>query len=120
MIELWELLAQATQTAPATPAPRPPDNPLLSMFLPIALMIAVFYIIMLRPQQRERKKLQEMLNNIKRNDRVETIGGILGTVVDVREREVVLKVDENSNVKMRFNRGAIKAVMAPSPENEAK
>lgn len=119
MIEFLTLLAQTSQPA-SSPAARPPMDPLLGTFLPIALMIGVFYLIMLRPQQRERKKLQEMLNNIKRNDRVETIGGIMGTVVDVREREVVLKVDETSNVKMRFNRGAIKAIITATPESEGK
>ena len=52
-----------------------------------------------------------MLDNLKRNDRVQTIGGILGTVVDVKDQEVSLKVDENNNVKMKFNRAAIKEVL---------
>ena len=52
-----------------------------------------------------------MLAGLKRNDRVQTIGGVLGTVVEAREHEVILKVDESSNTKMRFNRAAIKEVL---------
>jgi preprotein translocase subunit YajC len=52
-----------------------------------------------------------MLKGLKRNDRVQTIGGILGTVVETRDDVVVLKVDEANNVKMHFNRSAIKEVL---------
>ena len=52
-----------------------------------------------------------MLDALKKNDRVQTIGGVLGTVVDVRDNEVLVKVDETNNVKIRFNRTAIKEVL---------
>ncbi|MBW7905117.1 MAG: preprotein translocase subunit YajC [Phycisphaerae bacterium] len=69
-----------------------------------------FYFAVMRPQQRERQKHAQMLAALKRNDRVQTIGGVIGTIVEVRDNEVVLKVDEHNNVKMRFVRGAIKDV----------
>ncbi len=111
------ILAQATTqpagTQPggdaATPVPQP------SFFSPpifgLLLAFAVFYYFIFRAQRRERRKHDQMLSALKRNDRVQTIGGIIGTVVDVRDHEVVLKVDENSNVKIRFNRAAIKDVL---------
>ena len=61
-----------------------------------------------------------MLKNMKRGDRVMTAGGILGTVVDVRDAEVVLKVDESTNTKIKFSRDAIKRVSPTTsrPRNE--
>lgn len=112
---LMSLLAQAASQPAAGPnAPATPPtggDPIWGMFVPLALMLAVFWFFMMRGQQKERKKQQEMLNAIKRADRVMTIGGVLGTVVDVRENEVVLKVDETNNVKMRFMRSAIRQVL---------
>jgi preprotein translocase subunit YajC len=64
-----------------------------------------------RTKKTEQKKRDDMLKNMKRGDRVMTIGGILGTVVDVRDSEVMLKVDESSNTKIKFTRDAIKRVV---------
>ena len=113
MIDSWLLIAQATQPA-GQAAPQGGDT-FFRMFLPIILMVVVFWWIMFRPQRKERQRHAEMLKALKRNDRVQTIGGIIGTVVDARDDEVVLKVDENSNVKMHFNRGAIKEVLGEMP-----
>ena len=57
-----------------------------------------------------------MLKNMKRGDRVMTAGGILGSVVEVRDSEVLLKVDESTNTKIKFTRDAIKRVVT---EDEA-
>lgn len=104
------IVAQA-DTQPAGPAQPQP----LSFFSPpvfgLLLAFAVFYFFIIRSQRRERQKQINMLNSLKRNDRVQTIGGIIGTIVDVTPGEVVLKVDEANNVKMRFVRSAIKEVL---------
>lgn len=117
MIELLDLLAQTPppSTQPAAPRGGGGLDVFLGQLLPIFLMIGVFLWIMNRGNRRERHKHEDMLRNLKRNDRVQTIGGILGTVVDVRDNEVVLKVDEASNTKMRFVRGAIKDVLRDTP-----
>jgi len=52
-----------------------------------------------------------MLAALKKGDKVQTAGGILGTVVEVRDSEVVVKVDENANTRLRFARSAIQAVL---------
>lgn len=106
-------LAQAASQPTQPPAPG--AGAALRTFLPVLAMIAVFYWLMMRGSRREQKKVQDMLRNLKRNDRVQTIGGIRGTVVDVRDDEVVVKVDEASNVRMRFARNAIKEVFADKP-----
>jgi preprotein translocase subunit YajC len=119
MTEIWTLLAQTSQPG-APPAGSPPPGGALSMFLPLLAMIGVFYWIMLRGSRKEKKKFQNMLDALKRNDRIQTIGGIRGTVVDVREDEVVVKVDEANNVRMRFSRSAIKEVVGEAPEVKEK
>ena len=111
MIDLCLLLAQTATTQPAGGGGAPPQDSFLRFMLPMLLALGVFYFFLFRGQKKERQKVQDMLGNLKRNDRVQTVGGVLGTVVDVRETEVVLKVDEANNVKMRFSRGAIKEVL---------
>lgn len=75
------------------------------------LVFVIFWLLILMPQRRERKKKQEMLGAMKKGDRVQTIGGILGTVVDIREHEVVVKVDESNNTRLRFAKAAVQAVL---------
>jgi preprotein translocase subunit YajC len=84
----------------------------MRFMFPLLLAFGAFYFLMFRGQRKDKKRHAQMLADLKRNDRVQTIGGVLGTVVDAREHEVVLKVDESSNVKMRFNRAAIKEVLS--------
>lgn len=121
MMDITYLIAQATAQdsgASDAGAAGAPGDSFMRLFLPMILAIGAFYFFLFRGQKKERKKVQDMLNNLKRNDRVQTIGGILGTVVDVRDNEVVLKVDETNNVKMRFNRGAIKEVLGVEVESK--
>lgn len=126
MIGLHDLLAQATQATEATGATgatgpvAPPSGTELffKQLFPVILIVGIFLWIMSRGKNKERQRYEQMLNSLQKNDKVQTIGGIMGTVVDVRGNEVVLKVDETNNVKMRFNRTAIKEVLrdAPTPE----
>jgi preprotein translocase subunit YajC len=76
----------------------------------IMLMVVMWFFLIRGPQKKQRKH-KEMLNAIEKNARVQTIGGILGTVVEVREQEVVIKVDESNNTKMHFARSAIGRVI---------
>ena len=114
MNELILLLAQATseQTTGGAGGTGAPDDSFWRYMFPILLAMLIFYIFLFRGQRKDRQKHTSMLSNLKRNDRVETIGGVLGTVVDARDTEVVLKVDETNNVKLRFSRGAIKNVLS--------
>jgi preprotein translocase subunit YajC len=116
MLILFVTLAQTTQPGRA-PAPSMMDY--LPMF---ALIGLVFYFILIRPQSKERKKREEMLKTVKKNDRVVTVGGVMGTVQSVREDEVTLKVDESSNTKITFTRSAIQRIVSsgPAESNGAK
>ena len=87
----------------------------------IMLMIPVFiimYVLMIRPQKQKEKERKEMISKIKKNDRVVTIGGIHGTVVTVKDNEVVLKVDESSNTRLKLTKSAIAKVADQEGANE--
>lgn len=113
MLESLLMLAQATTTAPAGGQPPPASgwDAFFRFYFPLLAIFAVFWWMMSRGQRKERDKYQQMLASLKRGDRVLTIGGILGTVVEVRDNEAVLKIDEATNVKMRVVRSAIKDVI---------
>jgi preprotein translocase subunit YajC len=82
-----------------------------TMLIGLILMMGVFYLIMFSGSRKEKKKRKEMLAAVKKGDRVMTIGGIIATVVTVKEDEIVLKVDESTNTKISFVRGAIQKVL---------
>jgi preprotein translocase subunit YajC len=82
------------------------------LWIGLLLMLVVFYAIVLSGNRREKKKRQDMLANVKKGDRVMTIGGIIGAVVSVKDTEVVLKIDESSNVKVTVVRSAIQKVLS--------
>ncbi len=77
-------------------------------FLPILLIFAVFYFLVMMPQQKQRKKHEEMLGKLQKGDKVVTASGIHGTVVGVDETRkiVVLRVGED-NTKIEFDKSAI-------------
>ena len=64
------------------------------------------------PAQQQQKQREQMLQSIKKFDKVITIGGMIGTVVDIRDDEIVLKVDDSTNTRIKFSRGAIQRVLA--------
>ncbi len=110
------MLQILAQTAPTT-QPRPWFASLFSSPIPpLMLVIVVFYFLMIRSKRGQEKQRENMLANLKKNDRIRTIGGILGTVVETRDDEVVVKVDETSNTKIRFARSAIHAVISRDKE----
>ena len=65
----------------------------------------------MRPQKTQQKRLREMIDALRKGDKVVTSGGIIGTVAAVREKEVTLKVDEKNNIRMKFNKNAIASVL---------
>ena len=73
----------------------------IGAFLPLILIFAVFYILLIRPQQKKVKQHKEMLNNLKRGDKIITSGGIIGTINKVLEnRELYLQISENVEIKI--------------------
>lgn len=112
MLGLADLLAQTTR-----PAPQGEISPGF-LWGGMLLFIAVFYVMMFRSRSKQQQRFQQLLSSLKRNDRVVTIGGIFGTVVDVRDNDVTLKIDETSNVKVRVEKAAIKEVVREPAETK--
>jgi preprotein translocase subunit YajC len=108
---------QSGKADPNTAAPAKPGG--MSMWLPLLLMGVVLYFFMFRGPRKQQKQHQQMLEAMKKGDRVRTIGGIIGTVVDLRDDEVVVKIDEATNTKMRVVRSAISKVMAEGEETKS-
>lgn len=81
-------------------------NPLMQM-LPLLLIIPIFYLFLIRPQQKKQKDLQKMLSELKRGDKVVTNSGIIGSIWGINEKDnfIVLKVGEDT--KIEFLRSAI-------------
>ncbi|CAM2853151.1 preprotein translocase subunit YajC [Paenibacillus sediminis] len=73
--------------------------------LPFVLMFAVFYFLLIRPQQKKQKTRTAMLNALKKGDKIVTIGGLHGTIVELTDDTVVLKV--NDVTKLTFDRNSI-------------
>jgi preprotein translocase subunit YajC len=80
--------------------------------IPLGLMFAIMYFMVIMPQQRQRKKVQEMLGALKAGDRVVTNGGIYGTINGIDGDSVILKISTEPQVKIRISRAAIAQVEA--------
>jgi preprotein translocase subunit YajC len=93
--------------APAGGAEAGPQS-FVTTLIPFALIIGIFYFLIIRPQNKKQKETQRMLSALKKGDRVVTVGGIHGVVQSARESSVVVKVDDN--VKIEFSRTAISSV----------
>jgi preprotein translocase subunit YajC len=104
--------SQTTTQAPGSPnqppegAPPRSSSPWTSL-LPLILIFVVMYFLLLRGPRKQQQQQKMMVQTLKKNDRVRTIGGIYGTVMEVRGDEVILKVDESNNTKIRVSASAI-------------
>lgn len=74
---------------------------LLSTLLPFVVMFAIFYFLLLRPQQIQQKKRREMLDNLKRGDKVVTTGGILGEITAIKDDVVTLKIADKVEIRVQ-------------------
>lgn len=84
------------------------DSPMMLIMIPLLL---VYMFFMFRGPKKKQQEHNKMVSSLSKNDRVRTIGGIFGTVMDVRDDEIVLKVDESTNTKMRVSPQAIATVL---------
>lgn len=86
-------------------------------FFPVILGMMVIWIFLLGSGSRKQKKKQaELLASMTKGSKVVTIGGIRGSIVEVRDDEVVVKVDENNNTRMKFSKEAIREVVTDKAE----
>ena len=80
------------------------QNPIMT-FLPLILIILVFYFFMIRPQMKKQKDLRSFRESIKKGDKVITTGGIYGKITDIKENVIV--VDVGNNVRLKIDKSAI-------------
>jgi preprotein translocase subunit YajC len=100
MDKLLSFLPLLQQEAPAATQPAgDPISGIIMNIIPFAAIIGVFYFLIFRPQQKKQKETKNMLSNLKRGDKVVTIGGLCATIFDVKEKTVILKVDDNTKVE---------------------
>jgi preprotein translocase subunit YajC len=85
-------------------------NPLVQLF-PLALIFIIFYFLLIRPQKQKEKEHQKMLEGVDKNDEVVTSGGIHGTIVNVKEKTLILRIDEN--VKMEIEKNSVAYIKKP-------
>jgi preprotein translocase subunit YajC len=78
---------------------------MLANFLPIILIFVIFYFMLIRPQQKKQKEYEKMLSELKKNDEVVTNGGVHGTILNIKDTTLTLKIDDN--VKIEINKNAI-------------
>ena len=106
----WLLAAGDDKTAAG------PDG--LMMFAPLIAIGIVFYFLLLRPQRKEQASREAMLAALKKNDKVLTIGGVIGSVANISSdgQEVTLKVDDNTRIK--FVRSSIQRVLSSEGDGD--
>lgn len=78
-------------------------NPQMSMFanlLPLALILGIFYFILIKPQQKQQQEFKKMIERLQKNDQIVTMGGIHGTIVNVKEKTFVVRIDDNTRVEI--------------------
>jgi preprotein translocase subunit YajC len=88
---------------------------MIASLLPLILIFVVFYFLLIRPQQKKAKEHKQMLDNIKKGDKVITAGGIYGVVESVGDNTITLKISEN--VKVKFGKGYISTVRSAADED---
>ena len=78
-------------------------NPQMSMFanlLPLALILGIFYFILIKPQQKQQQEFKKMIERLQKNDQIVTMGGIHGTIVNVKEKTFLVRIDDNTRVEI--------------------
>ncbi len=103
--EVTTTTAQSDPNAPTGIMKRSPFGSTQLIFL--AMMFVLMYMILFRGPRKKQQQHKQMVQSLAKNDRIQTIGGIIGTVVDIKEDEITLKIDESNNTKIKILRSAI-------------
>ncbi|WP_300786393.1 preprotein translocase subunit YajC [uncultured Desulfovibrio sp.] len=104
---MFHSIAFAMGTPQAGGAPASGTD-MLVQFLPLILMFAIFWFLLIRPQQKRAKAHKQMLSELKRGDRIMTSGGFIGRILEIDDEQILLECGE---AKLRLNRGAVGAVL---------
>ena len=85
----------------ANPDPNAPPAPAWTQWVPIVVMVGVFYFLLIRPQMTQKKERDSMMNELKKGDRIVTQGGLIATVVNVGPEALEIKLNEETKVKLK-------------------
>jgi preprotein translocase subunit YajC len=100
--------------AQGNPAPQaaPQGDGGMWLFVALPVILLIMWFLMVNPQKKQEERMKKMIASLDRNDKVMTVGGIIATVhaIDKEQNEIVLKVDDANNVKMRFHLTAISTI----------
>jgi preprotein translocase subunit YajC len=108
--------APAAGTSTTSPAAgdgntqKPSQGPDMWLFAVLLGGVVLMWIWMGRGRRKQEAKRKEMLSNLKKGDKIVSIGGVIGTVIEAKPEEITVKVDETNNVRMKFARWAIRGV----------
>ncbi len=94
----------------------------MSLLPPLMIIGLLFYFMILRPERRRRADHERLQKELKKNDDIITIGGVYGTVVNAQQDAdyITIKVDENSNTKLRITRSSVQTVLTKEKKNGDK
>lgn len=98
-----------TQTPGDSGTGAPP--PAWTQFVPLIFLLIIFYVILIRPQQKRMKEHQKLVSNLKKGDRVATSGGMIGTIVTVKEKTLTVRSSES---KLEIKKDAVAEVLEKS------
>ncbi len=86
-------------------------------FVPLILLLVVFYFILIRPQQKKAKEHQQLLTTLRPGDKVLTSGGLIGTVLTVKDKAVTLR---SADAKLEITKGAVSEILERSVDSPAQ
>lgn len=95
-----------------------PGGSFFSVIFLFVILFGIMYIFLILPQKRREKQHRAMVSELKKNDRVVTAGGLHGIVMSVKDDKVVLKVDDDKDVKVTVNQGSIAQVVPKEEQNK--
>jgi preprotein translocase subunit YajC len=113
---LTPLLAMGSPSTPPGTAPNPTGQ-MVSTFGFMAIMFAVFYLLLIRPQQKKAKELATLLKSLRAGDKVVTSSGIVGVIISVKERTLILR---SNDTKMEITKGAVAEVTERSGDTASE
>lgn len=119
---LISLLLLAQEQPADAPGGGGPFEMLLAPWFPFIVIGVLFYFLLIRPERRKRADMTRMLDNLKKNDRVVTIGGIYGVVINAAKgaEDVTVRIDDSTNTRVRVLRSAISRVVTADEGEEKK
>ncbi len=105
---------------PVAPGAAPEGGGVMQLVVMLTAGFAIMYFLMIRPQKQQETQEKDMLGKLKKNDHVVTKGGMHGIVMNVKDDEVTLKIDEQQNVKVRFQKNAIAAILGEDDKSKTE